>query len=108
MEEMITIPRSEYERMKAENAELRTQVQQLLERITLLKNGYNSKTSSTALSHAIGQSNTISLRNKSNKSSGCQPGQFRNSDGKGVDRFARIRSVVDNYYQKRTECLNNL
>jgi hypothetical protein len=59
MEEMITIPRSEYERLIAENAELRTQVQQLMERIALFENGHNSKTSFTTPAHNIGRSNTI-------------------------------------------------
>lgn len=74
MEEMLTISRREYEQMKAEIAELRTLVQRLMEEIDLLKNGRNSKTSSTSPSHDIGRSNAISLRVKSDKKSGGQPG----------------------------------
>jgi transposase len=74
MEEMVTIPRSEYEQMKAEIARLSALVERLMEEIALLKNGRNSKTSSTAPSQDIGRSNLISLRGKSNKKSGGQPG----------------------------------
>jgi hypothetical protein len=74
MKEMITIPRSEYERMKAEFAELRSLVQQLTEEIALLKNGRNSKTSSTDPSHDIGRSNLVNLRSKSDRKSGGQTG----------------------------------
>jgi transposase len=71
---MITIPRSEYDQMKTEIAELRILVQRLMEEIALLKNGHNSKTSSTAPSHDIGRSNLINLRSKSDKKSGGQSG----------------------------------
>jgi transposase len=74
MEEMVTIPRSEYERMKAEIAELKALVQRLMEEIALLKNGRNSKTSSIAPSQDIGRSNMISLRSKSAKKTGGQLG----------------------------------
>ncbi|GHV25830.1 hypothetical protein FACS1894176_05330 [Bacteroidia bacterium] len=50
MEEMITISRAEYEQLKsqaAELAELKLLVVRLMEEIALLKNGHNSKTSST-------------------------------------------------------------
>jgi transposase len=74
MEEMISIPRSEYEQMKTRIAELELLVQRLMEEITLLKNAHNSKTSSTSPSRDIGRSNTISLRGKSDKKPGGQPG----------------------------------
>jgi transposase len=81
MEEMVTIPRSEYEhlclenkQMKAEIAELKELVARLTEEIALLKNGHNSKTSSTAPSQDIGRSNLISLRGKSGKKPGGQSG----------------------------------
>ncbi|GHT66039.1 hypothetical protein AGMMS50239_26860 [Bacteroidia bacterium] len=67
MEEMITIPRKEYERMKAQIAELTELVVRLTEEIALLKNGRNSKASSTASSLDIGRSNTISLCGKRTK-----------------------------------------
>jgi transposase len=47
---------------------------QLREEIDLLKNGRNSKTSSTAPSHDMGRSNQVSLRGKSEKKSGGQSG----------------------------------
>jgi hypothetical protein len=88
MEEVLTILRSENERLRLENehlclennqmrariAELGTLVQRLMEEITFLKNGHNSKTGSTSPSHEIGRSNSISLRGKSDKKSGGQPG----------------------------------
>jgi hypothetical protein len=73
MEEMITIPRLEYEQMKAEIAELKGLVARLLEEIALLKNGR----SSTAPIQDIGRSNQISLRVKSEKKSGGQSGHQR-------------------------------
>ena len=45
MDEMITIPRSEYEGMKREIAELRLLVQRLMDEISLLKGGKSSRTS---------------------------------------------------------------
>ena len=74
MEEMITIPRSEYEQMKSEINDLKAKVAWLLEEIVLLKNGHNSKTSSTAPSQDVGRSNSISLRGKSERKPGGQPG----------------------------------
>ncbi|MDR0574860.1 MAG: IS66 family transposase zinc-finger binding domain-containing protein, partial [Tannerella sp.] len=88
MEEVITILRSENERLRLENehlclennqmlariAEPETLVQRLMEEITFLKNGHNSKTGSTSPSHDIWRSNSISLRGKNDKKSGGQPG----------------------------------
>jgi cell division protein FtsB len=68
VEEMISIRRSEYEQFlsqQEELKELRDLVRQLREEIELLKNGRNSKTSSTAPSQDISRSNVRSLR-KSN------------------------------------------
>ena len=79
MDEFITIRRSEYEQMQREIAELRALVQQLMEEISLLKGGKNSRTSSTAPSHDIGRSNTISLRVSSGRKSGGQPGHAGHS-----------------------------
>jgi hemerythrin-like domain-containing protein len=70
VEEMITISRSEYEGMKREIAELRAIIRQLEDTIALLKGGRNSRTSSTAPSHDICRSNSISLRVPSGKKSG--------------------------------------
>jgi hypothetical protein len=59
MEEMITIPRSEYEQMKSGIAEPKNLVRRLMEEIGLLKNGRNSRTGSAASSHNIELSNSI-------------------------------------------------
>ena len=77
VEGMIHIRRSEYERLLSQEAKLikiEELVQQLREEIALLKNGRNSKTSSTAPSQDINRSNVHSLREKSVKKSGGQPG----------------------------------
>ena len=79
MDEFITIRRSEYEQMQRENAELRAIVQQLQEEISLLKGGKNSRTSSTAPSHDLGRSNSVSLRHSSGRKSGGQPGHSGHS-----------------------------
>lgn len=70
MEEMVTIPKSEYEMLK----ELPARLAALERELSLLKNGRNSRTSSTPPSQDIGKSNGISLRPKSSKQSGGQEG----------------------------------
>jgi hypothetical protein len=74
VEEMISIRRSEYEQLISQQVELKTLVCQLRAEIELLKNGRNSKTSSTAPSQDINRSNVQSLRNRSGKPSGGQKG----------------------------------
>jgi hypothetical protein len=74
VEEMITIPYSEYKDLHRKIAELQTVVRQLEEAIALLKGGKNSRTGSTAPSADIGRSNSQSLRKASDKKSGGQPG----------------------------------
>ena len=77
MEETVTISRLEYEQLKAQSAaltELQALVEQLRAEIALLKNGRNSKTSSTPPSQDIARSNTVNLRVKSGKKSGGQFG----------------------------------
>ena len=78
---MITISRSEYDRLCSENeemkreiADLRMLVQRLMDEISLLKGGKNSRTSSTAPSQDLGRSNRISLHVSSGRKSGGQPG----------------------------------
>jgi transposase len=74
VEEMIHIRRSDYEQLLSQNKELQDIVRQLREEIELLKNGRNSKTSSTAPSQDINRSNVHSLRTSSGKKSGGQKG----------------------------------
>ncbi|MDR1372406.1 MAG: DUF6444 domain-containing protein, partial [Dysgonamonadaceae bacterium] len=74
MEELITLSRSEYDQLKAQAAELKALVDRLTAEIALLKNGHNSKTSSTPPSQDIARSNTMNLRVKSGKPSGGQLG----------------------------------
>ena len=74
MEEMITIPRIEYERMKTLISTMERTIKELQDVISLLKGGKNSTTSSTAPSQDIGRSNKISLRVSTGKKPGGQPG----------------------------------
>jgi transposase len=74
VEEMLSIGHSEYKQLLSQNEALQKLVCQLRKEIDLLKNGRNSKTSSTAPSHDTGRSNQVSLRGKSEKKSGGQPG----------------------------------
>ena len=74
MEAMITIPQSEYDQLRSENARLQATVQELTAKISLMEGGRDSRTSSTAPSHDLGRSNKISLRKPSGKKSGGQPG----------------------------------
>jgi hypothetical protein len=75
MEEMVSISRSEYERMKQQSSEyerMKQQIASLQEELSLLKSGRSSR--STPPSHDIGRSNGNSLRSKSGKKSGGQCG----------------------------------
>jgi hypothetical protein len=74
MEEMISIPRSEYEQLKEQIASLSAVVKRQEEELPLLKSGRSSRTCSTPLSHDIGRSNGNSLRSKSRKKPGGQCG----------------------------------
>jgi hypothetical protein len=76
VEEMIHIQRSEYEQLLSQQEELKTIVCQLRAEIELLKNGRNSKTSSTAPSQYISRSNAHSLRKSRGKPSGGQKGHW--------------------------------
>jgi transposase len=74
IETMISIPLSEYNELKTLVVQLSEKVKRLEEEINLLRNGRNSKTSSTPPSHDIGRSNSKSLRTQSGRKSGGQPG----------------------------------
>ena len=90
---MITISRSEYEEMKREIADLRLLVQRLMDEISLLKGGKNSRTSSTSPSHDIGRSNVISLRVSSGRKSGGQPGH----PGSTLSMSDTVDKVIDHH-----------
>jgi transposase/FtsZ-binding cell division protein ZapB len=82
MEETVTITRSEYEFLKSlepKVKELVSLVVSLQTEIALLKGGKNSRTSSTSPSQDLCRSNTKSLREKSGKKSGGQPGHTGHS-----------------------------
>lgn len=77
----ITIPFREYAALKQQililqeqNQKLQEQIVSLQEQIQLLKNGHNSKTSSTPSSHDIGRSKQKSLREPSTRKTGGQAG----------------------------------
>ena len=74
MEEMITIPLSEYEALKSENARLRNDNQELKDKLALMKGGRDSRTGSISPSHDLGRSNSTSLRTPTGKKSGGQTG----------------------------------
>lgn len=91
IEPTITILKSEYDiliasakrvveldnlvvELRAEIVCLRAEVKSLKEEIHFLKNGKNSKNSSTPPSHDLGRSNGKSLREVGNKKSGGQKG----------------------------------
>ena len=81
IEEYVTIPKKDYESLLQLICDLRSEIESLKcvvtnlqEEIRLLKNGKKSTTSHTSPSHDIGRSNSISLREKSGKKTGGQPG----------------------------------
>jgi transposase len=74
MEEMVTIPRLEYEGLQNKIAELQAKNQALEQKIALMKGGRDSTTSSISPSQDIGRSNRISLRKPSGKKPGGQTG----------------------------------
>jgi transposase len=71
---MITIPLSEYNELKSLVVKLSQEMKQLQEENNLLRNGRNSKRSSTPPSQDIGRSNSKSLRVPSNRKIGGQHG----------------------------------
>ena len=74
LEETITIPLSEYNGLKAQISELLKTVADLQQQLRLLRNGGKSDTSHTPPSHQIGAPNSRSLRQKTDRKTGGQPG----------------------------------
>jgi len=88
IEKTITISKREYDSLKEENVELKhalsealtlikelqLEVKNLQTELRLLKNGRNSRTSSTPSSHDYGRSNNYNLREKTGRKSGGQKG----------------------------------
>ena len=104
MDEMITIPRSEYEGMKREIAELRLLVQRLMDEISLLKGGKSSRTSSLAPSQDLGRSNRYSLRAPSGKKQGGQPGHC----GYTLPMSATPDEIIDHHPAHCSHCGESL
>jgi transposase len=101
VEEMISIRRSEYVQFlsqQEELKELRDLVRQLREDIELLKNGRNSKTSSTAPSQNISRSNTQSLR----KSNGKKPSGQKGHQGHSLSMSEMPDKVIDHFLERCT------
>ena len=86
--------------MKREIADLRLLVQRLMDQISLLKGGKNSRTSSTSPSQDIGRSNRISLRVRSGKKSGGQPGH----SGSTLSMSDTVDEMIDHHPCVCTEC----
>jgi transposase len=88
IEETVTISKREYDNLKRENSELKQalsealslikelqiEVNNLRTEIKLLKNGRNSRTSSTPSSHDYGRGNKFNSREKSGRKPGGQKG----------------------------------
>lgn len=84
IEETVTIPLAEYnklkrirgdhELLKLQMVEVLKIVEALQEQMRLMRNGKNSGTSHTPPSHQIGRSNAKSLRVKTDRKTGGQPG----------------------------------
>ncbi|MDR1666286.1 MAG: IS66 family transposase, partial [Bacteroidales bacterium] len=96
---MINIRRSEYEQLISRQEELIELVRQLRAEIELLKNGRNSKTSSTAPSQDISRSNAHSLRKSSGKPSGGQKGH----PGHTLSMSATPDTIID-YFPEHCTC----
>jgi transposase len=72
--DMVIVPRLEYEALKSENANLRAENQELKDKLALMKGSRDSRTSSTSPSQDAGRSSSCSLRVPSGKKSGGQTG----------------------------------
>jgi transposase len=102
VEEMINIRRSYYEQFLSQQEELkglRDLVRELREEIELLKNGRNSKMSSTAPSQDISRSNVRSLR----KGNGKKPGGQKGHQGHTLSMSETPDRVID-YFPERCTC----
>jgi transposase len=104
MEEMVTIPRLEYEDLHHTIAELRAKNQELEQTIALMKGGRDSRCSSISPSQDIGRSNKISLRTPSGKKSGGQPGHT----GCTLSMSDTPDEIIDHYPQLCTHCGEDL
>jgi transposase len=105
VEEMLHIRRSDYEQLLSQNEELhtlvcqlQTVVSQLRTEIELLKNGRNSKMSSTSPSQDINRSNVHSLRPKSGRKSGGQKGH----EGHTLSMSATPDIIIDHLPERCT------
>jgi transposase len=98
VEEMIQIRRSEYEQLLSQQKALEELVCQLRREIELLKNGRNSKTSSTAPSQDINRSNSQSLRKSSGNPSGGQKGH----QGHTLSMSSTPDTVTDHFPERCT------
>jgi transposase len=93
VEEMIEIRRSEYEQLLSQQKAIEELVCQLRTAIELLKNGRNSKRSSSAPSHDISRSNAQSLR----KSSGNPSGEQQGHPGQTLSMSSAPDTVTDHF-----------
>lgn len=85
-------------------AELMKVVEVLKEEIRLLKNGRNSGTSHTPPSHQIGRSNAKSLREKTGRKTGGQPGH----EGSTLQIKEVPDQIIDYTVQYCTDCAEDL
>ena len=74
LQQQILILKEQNQKLQEQNQKLQEQIISLQEQIQLLKNGRNSKTSSTPPSHDIGRSNKKSLREPTTRKTGGQAG----------------------------------
>ena len=69
-----SVPHSQYEELRNENASLQFRIKDLEHTIALMKGSRDSRTSSTSPSQDLGRSNSVSLRTSNGRKTGGQPG----------------------------------